>query len=65
MVLLICGVVIAFSYSWRVTLCVVGFVPLLVFGGILLIRVEARLACKSREAIETSGKVRRFYNSFY
>ena len=47
------------------TLCVVGFVPLLVFGGILLIRVAARLACKSREAIETSGKVRRLYNSFY
>ena len=59
LVLLASGGAMACAYSWRLSLYVVCFVPLLVSGGILEIRIAGRLARKSREAIEKSGKVRR------
>jgi len=63
MVVLVAGVIIGFAYSWQATLCVIASVPLLIFGGIGMIRLSARLASKNQEAIETSGKVRKVIHS--
>jgi ABC-type bacteriocin/lantibiotic exporter with double-glycine peptidase domain len=51
------GIIIGFAYSWQLTLLVMGFLPLILFGGILQIRLTARFAKKDKQIIEDAGKV--------
>jgi len=51
------GVIIGFVYSWQLTLSIAAFIPLILFGGILQIRLTARFARKDRKILEDAGKV--------
>lgn len=53
------GILIGLAYSWQLTLLVVAFLPLVLFGGILQIRLTTRFARRNRHIVEDAGKVRR------
>jgi len=55
---LISGVVIAFIYSWQITLLIIAFLPFLILGGYLQMRMLTGAAGKNKEALEAAGKVR-------
>ncbi|KAL8570376.1 hypothetical protein ACOMHN_035794 [Nucella lapillus] len=50
------GLVIAFIYGWKLTLLIVGFLPLLIVGGFLQIRIMAGVAGSNKAALEQAGK---------
>lgn len=51
------GVIIAFIYSWKLTLVVLCFFPLLVIGGALQMKMLNGAAGKNKEALEAAGKI--------
>ncbi len=51
------GIIIGFAYCWQLTLLMLAFVPLILFGGLLQIRLTARFARKDKEILEEAGKV--------
>ncbi len=55
------GVIIGFVYTWQLTLPIAAFIPLVLFGGILQIRLTARFARKDKEILEDAGKVCEFF----
>ena len=55
---LLAGVIIAFIYSWKLTLVILCFVPLLAIGGFLQMKMLTGAAGKNKVALENAGKVR-------
>ena len=55
---LLAGVIIAFIYSWKLTLLIIAFLPLVVIGGALEMQMMAGAAGKNKEALEAAGKVK-------
>ena len=53
------AIVISFVYSWKLTLLIIGFMPFIVLGGIMEVRLLTGQAGKNKEALEGAGKVRR------
>lgn len=51
------GIIIAFIYSWQLTLLILGFLPFLMVGGALQMRMLTGAAGKNKEALEAAGKV--------
>lgn len=51
------GIVIAFVYSWAVTLVIIAFLPFLIIGGVLQTQMLTGFASKDKEVIEQAGKV--------
>uniref|UniRef100_X2B039 Bile salt export pump n=1 Tax=Capitella teleta TaxID=283909 RepID=X2B039_CAPTE len=51
------GIVIGFVYSWKLTLLILGFLPFLVVGGILQMKVMQGYSGKGQEALEGAGKI--------
>ena len=51
------GIVIAFVYSWAVTLVILAFVPFLVIGGFLQTQLFTGYASKDKEILDEAGKV--------
>ncbi|XP_052792183.1 ATP-dependent translocase ABCB1-like isoform X2 [Mya arenaria] len=51
------GVIIAFVYSWKLTLLIIAFLPLVVIGGALEMQMMQGAAGKNKEALEAAGKV--------
>ncbi|XP_012936337.1 ATP-dependent translocase ABCB1 isoform X2 [Aplysia californica] len=51
------AIVISFFYGWKLTLVILGFMPFIVLGGIMQIKLLAGQAGKNREALEGAGKV--------
>ena len=51
------GLVIAFIYGWQLTLLIIAFLPLLILGGYLEIRILAGVAGSNKAALEEAGKV--------
>ncbi|CAF3770521.1 unnamed protein product [Rotaria sp. Silwood1] len=51
------GIIIGFVFSWQLTLLTIAFLPLMIFGAYLQIRVTAAFESKDKEFIEDAGKV--------
>jgi ABC-type bacteriocin/lantibiotic exporter with double-glycine peptidase domain len=51
------GLIIAFIYSWKLTLLIIAFLPLIMIGGALQMQMLAGAAGKNKEALEAAGKV--------
>ena len=51
------GLVIAFVYSWTVTLVILAFVPFLIIGGYLQTQLFTGYASKDKEILDEAGKV--------
>ena len=57
MVGMVASLIIAFVYSWMLTLVLFGFVPLFVIGGFLELQAITGHAGSSKKALEEAGKV--------
>ncbi|CAF3881045.1 unnamed protein product [Rotaria sordida] len=54
---MIVGILIGFVYSWQLTLLMLVFLPFILFGGILEIRLTTYFASKDKQILENAGKV--------
>ncbi|GAV01568.1 hypothetical protein RvY_12259 [Ramazzottius varieornatus] len=55
--LLLAALIIAFVYSWKLSLVVLAFVPLVVLGGLFQNRVLVGQAGRNQKSLEAAGKV--------
>ncbi|CAF4126879.1 unnamed protein product, partial [Rotaria sordida] len=53
---MIVGILIGFVYSWQLTLLMLVFLPFILFGGILEIRLTTYFASKDKQILENAGK---------
>ncbi len=51
------ALVIAFVYSWVLTLLILGVVPLLLIAGALKVKAVTGHATKNKKTLEKAGKV--------
>lgn len=51
------ALIIAFIYGWQLTLLIIAFLPFIVLGGYLQIRILAGVAGSNKQALEEAGKV--------
>lgn len=51
------GVIIGFIYSWELTLCILGFAPLMLVSGFVQMKTMSGAAKDRKEALEGAGKV--------
>jgi hypothetical protein len=51
------GILIGFAFSWQLTLLMIAFLPLIIFGAVLQIRLIDHFAEKDKEYLEDAGKV--------
>lgn len=58
------GIILAFVYSWAVTLVILGFLPFLIIGGVLQTQMLTGFSSKDKEVIEEAGKVFFFQFTF-
>lgn len=54
---LVLVLVVAFIYSWVLTLVILGIVPLMMLAGLLQLKAVAGHATNSTKALESAGKV--------
>ncbi|KAL4222180.1 ABC transporter B member 11 [Mactra antiquata] len=54
---IVAGIVIGFIYSWQLTLLIIAFLPLLMIGGFLQMKMLTGAAGKNKEALESAGKI--------
>ncbi|CAF3775981.1 unnamed protein product [Rotaria sp. Silwood1] len=54
---MISGIILGFAFSWQLTLLVMVFLPFLLLGSILRIRLIARFERKDTKILENAGKV--------
>ena len=58
---LILALIIAFVYSWALTLAILGFVPFIVLSSALKTILLLRHANRNKKAQSEAGKVRNYY----
>jgi len=51
------GILIGFIFSWQLTLLIIAFLPLIIFGAVLQVRLVTRFEKKDEESLENAGKV--------
>lgn len=51
------AIIISFVYGWKMTLVILGFMPFILLGGFMQIKLLAGQAGKNKEALEGAGKV--------
>jgi ABC-type bacteriocin/lantibiotic exporter with double-glycine peptidase domain len=51
------GILIGFFFSWQLTLLIIAFLPLIIFGAVIQIRLIAKFANRDKERLEDAGKV--------
>jgi ATP-binding cassette subfamily B (MDR/TAP) protein 1 len=54
---MVSGVLLGFAYSWQLTLLMILFLPLMLFGGFLQARLTAYYSSKDKHVLENAGKV--------
>ncbi|XP_060595692.1 ATP-dependent translocase ABCB1-like [Ruditapes philippinarum] len=54
---IVAGLVIGFIYSWKLTLLIIAFLPFLMIGGALQMKMLNGAAGKNKEALESAGKI--------
>ena len=57
---MVLALIIAFVYSWVLTLVILGVVPLVMVAGMAEVKALSGHAQKNKKAIETAGKVGRW-----
>jgi ATP-binding cassette subfamily B (MDR/TAP) protein 1 len=55
------GTIFGFVYSWQLTLLMIAFLPLILFGGVFQIQLAARFARKDKKILEDAGKVCQYF----
>ncbi|CAF3996487.1 unnamed protein product, partial [Adineta steineri] len=50
------GLIVGFIYSWQLTLLVIAFFPLIIFGGISQIHLTTRFASKDKQMLEDTAQ---------
>lgn len=53
------GIVLAFYYSWVITLVIIAFMPFMVISGILQTKLLTGFAGKDKKVLEEAGKVKK------
>ncbi|CAL1526271.1 unnamed protein product [Lymnaea stagnalis] len=51
------AIIISFVYGWKLTLCILAFMPFIALGGAMQIKLLSGQAGKNKEALEGAGKV--------
>ncbi len=51
------GIIIGFVFSWQLTLIILAFIPLMIFGAYAQIRLTARFENKNKIFVKDAGKV--------
>jgi ATP-binding cassette, subfamily B (MDR/TAP), member 1 len=51
------GVTLSFIYAWPIALCIMGFIPFVMIGGSLQMKMSTGFAGKDKEHLEKAGKV--------
>lgn len=51
------GLAIGFAFCWQLTLLIIGFLPFLMIGGFLQMKMLTGAAGKNKEALEVAGKI--------
>jgi ATP-binding cassette subfamily B (MDR/TAP) protein 1 len=51
------GILIGFLFSWQLTLLILAFLPLIIFGAVIQIRLIGKFAKQDKERLEDGGKV--------
>ena len=54
---MVASMIIAFVYSWMLTLVLIGFVPVFMIAGFLQLRAITGHAGDNKKALEEAGKV--------
>lgn len=54
---IIVGIFLGFGYCWQLTLLMLVFLPLILFGGILQVRLTTYYVRKDKQVLEDAGKV--------
>lgn len=58
------GICIAFAFSWPITLLIIGFIPLLIIGGIFQTKAISGFAEENKKILEEAGSVNNCFNLF-
>lgn len=51
------GIVIAFVYSWAITLLILAFLPLMIIGNVFQVKLMTGLTSKDQSILEEAGRV--------
>lgn len=51
------GIIIGFVFSWQLTLLIIAFLPFIVFGAMIQIRLITKFNKTDRESLENAGKI--------
>lgn len=51
------GILIGFIFSWQLTLVIIAFLPFIVFGAMIQIRLITKFDKEDKESLEDAGKV--------
>ncbi|CAF4188878.1 unnamed protein product [Rotaria magnacalcarata] len=54
---MVAGILLGFAYSWQLTLLMIVFLPLMLFGGFLQTRLTVYYSSKDKHILENAGKV--------
>jgi hypothetical protein len=52
------GIVLAFVYSWAITLLIILFVPFMIISGVIQTKLMVGFSSKDKKNLEEAGKVR-------
>ncbi|CAF4472858.1 unnamed protein product, partial [Rotaria magnacalcarata] len=53
---MVAGILLGFAYSWQLTLLMIVFLPLMLFGGFLQTRLTVYYSSKDKHILENAGK---------
>ncbi|CAF1941660.1 unnamed protein product [Rotaria magnacalcarata] len=54
---MVAGILLGFAYSWQLTLLMIVFLPLMLFGGFLQTRLTVYYSSKDKHILENAGKL--------
>lgn len=55
------GIIIAFVFSWPVTLVILGFIPLMILSGVFQTKLMTGFSSKDKSVLEKAGSVRKLF----
>lgn len=59
------GIFIGFIFSWQLTLLIIAFLPLIIFGAVIQIRLIAKYTKHDKERLEEGGQVVLLFSKFF
>lgn len=58
------GIIIGFVYSWALALFILGFMPFILLGSMLQMKIAKGFSSKGNELLEEAGKVKKLIFSY-